>query len=755
MGQGPINTMTSNWLSSAKTALAIGGLGATLAIAPRLAFAQSPPRPSSSTTDLGTVEAGAGRGGGFAPANTPGTAAAVAPSRTPLDAIQPTSIIGPTYIQRNVLPTQNVDEIIKFSPSVQNISPVGAGLQQNFQQTIRGFRYTQFNTTFDGIVLPGLPTNLAPQTAAYFQSHDIGEVQVDRGPGSASTLGYATFGGTVAIRSKPPRDTVTIEPYASFGSFGTKLGGLQIDSGRIAALGGARATLDLQREEGRGYLTGTATERRNVFAKIVAPIGDSTVVTFVTNADNARTHTPYGATLDQIRVFGPNYALSNNNRQQNFTGFNVDIYTTDFEYVRVESDLGDGWSIDETAYTNAYNKRGVRGSDVNGTTPNLNGRYYVNGQPVTFANDVPGLPNRSNFRDWGNIVRVTKDTRYGQLRGGLWVDYIALSSSRWTANLNQGNVPYSTTPGGSPFTFNYRTSLVTVQPYFEWALTPLPGLVVTPGIRYTSNERRLNASVNQTTRLPARSDVHYSAPQPSIDARYRILPSWSVYGQVAKGFLAPPLNVLQTTTVTNGLAPQTTVNYQVGTAYQTDAFSLSADLYYIDFNNRITSQTVAGTTLYSNGGGAIYKGIELEGTARLAPSVFFYANAALNTAVYTAARVAVASTPRRIAALGPIYARDGLYASLLAKFIGPQYGLDSAGSTLVNTLPIKSYSDVDFALGGTLDVPGGRKIDARLNVSNLFDDHSLINVTGSTAAGAGLYYTNPGRSVFFTVSAAL
>jgi len=37
----------------------------------------------------------------------------------------------------------------------------------------------------------------------------------------------------------------------------------------------------------------------------------------------------------------------------------------------------------------------------------------------------------------------------------------------------------------------------------------------------------------------------------------------------------------------------------------------------------------------------------------------------------------------------------------------------------------------------------------------LFDDHGLTNVTGTTAAGAGLYYTNPGRIVFFTVSASL
>jgi iron complex outermembrane recepter protein len=704
------------------------------------------------SADIGTADVA---GAGPAPAATANTAPTVAPSSTPLDVTQPTSVIGPNFIQHNILPTQNYDEIIKFSPSVQNIAPAGAGLQQNFQETIRGFQYTQFNTTLDGIVLPGLPTNLAPQSAAYIQAHDINSVQVDRGPGSASTLGYATFGGTVSIMSKSPSNTVSFNPYASFGSWGTKLAGMEVDTGTLADLGGARGFIDVQREEGRGYLTGTGTERRNVLAKIEVPVGDSTLLTFFTNVDNERTHTPYGATLQQIQTYGPNYALNQNNRSQNFTGYDVDVYTTDFDYVGIKSDLGAGWNLDDKIYTNAYNKRGVRGSDVGGSTPNLNGKYFINGQPVTLTNDVPGLPNRSNFRDWGNIIRVTKDTSIGQLRAGFWADYIAFSSSRYTADLTLGDIPYTTTAGGNPMQFSYRTSLTTMQPYIEWALTPIPGLVVTPGLRYTTNERRLNAAINQGTKLPAKEDVVYDAFQPSIDARYSVRPDLSVYGQIARGFLAPPINVLQTTAVNSGLSPQTTVNYQVGTSYKTDALSLSADLYYIDFQNRIAVQSVAGTNYYSNGGGAIYKGVELEGTARILPEVFFYANGTLNDAFYTTQHVQLAGSPRSTAAVGPIFQNERMFASLLAKYIGPQYGLDTGAQGLQNSLPLKGYTDVDFAIGYTLQVFNGRKINARLNISNLFDDHSLINVTGTTAAGAGLYYTDPGRSVFVTLSSTL
>ncbi len=705
--------------------------------------------------DIGTadVAGGGGAAAAAAPAASP-TAPAVAPSSTPLDVIQPTSVIGPNYIQHNVLPTQNYDDIIKFSPSVQNIAPVGAGLQQNFQETIRGFQYTQFNTTLDGIVLPGLPTNLAPQSAGYISAHDIHSVEVDRGPGSASTLGYATFGGTVSILSKTPSSTVSYNPYATYGSWGTSLLGMEIDTGTLADLGGARGYIDVQKESANGYLTGTGTQRRNVNAKIEVPVGDSTLVTLFTNADNERTHTPYGATLQQIQTYGPNFALNENNRSQNYTGYDVDVYTTDFEYLGVKSDLGGGWNLDDKLYTNAYNKRGVRGTDVGGTTL-LKGTNYINGQPVNLTGDVPGYPNRSNFRDWGNIIRVTKDTSIGQLRAGFWADYIAFSSSRYSADLNLGGIPYATSPGGNPMQFSYRTSLTTMQPYVEWALTPIPGMVITPGLRYTTNERRLNAAINQGTKLPQKEDVVYDAFQPSIDARYSFRPDMSVYGQIARGFLAPPINVLQTTAVNKGLSPQTTVNYQVGAAYKTDALSLSADLYYIDFQNRIATESIAGTTYYSNGGGAIYKGVEVEGTARLMPNVFFYANGSLNDAFYTSQHVQIASSPRSTAAAGPLFQNDHMFASLMAKYVGAQWGLDTGSAGLQNSLPLKGYTDVDLAVGYTLTVFNGRKIDARLNVSNLFDDHSLINVTSTNAQGQGLYYTDPGRSVFLTLSATL
>ncbi len=705
---------------------------------------------TSAPRDIGTVSA-AGNGDALSAPPAPGTAAAAAPSRAPLDATQPTSLVGPRFIDRAVIPTQNYDSIIKFTPSVQNVEPVGPGLQQNFYQTIRGFSYKQFNSTFDGIVIPGTISSFAPQSGAYFMAHDIGSVEVDRGPGTASTTGYATFGGTVSIRSKPPLDTFTVNPYGTIGSFNTKLRGIEVDSGVIPRLGGARGYLDLEQVDSDGYLTNTTTRRINVFGKFEAPIGESTLLTFGGMYNRSFTHTPIGATLDQIRRLGANYGLNNDPRSQAYRGYNYDAYSTDFEYLRVKSDLGDGWVIEETPYTASYYHNGIVGLDPNGTTPNLTGRFFINGRATALSNAVPGRAVHSDFRDYGNLLRVTKDTSYGQARAGLWFDRNAANVYRTNIVLSRSNVSYARTVAGSPYDYLYHANLTTYQPYFEFAATPLPGLVITPGLKYTSITRGLDAPINQGTRVRAKYDRTYDALQPSIDARYTFAKGLVGYVQAARGFLAPPLGVLQTL-APQSLSPQDTWNYQVGATWQTDRFTVSGDLYYIDFGNRIASRNVGGTTIYFNGGGAVYQGVELEGTARVTEGLLIYANATVNDTHYKFSHTRLAASPDRTAAIGPLIDRDGFSASLLAKYIGPQYGQD----TPVNAFKLKSYVTADFAMGYTLPILNNRKLDFRLNANNIADDHSPIFLNGTAGDGkTGLFFTNAGRSVFFSLAASL
>jgi iron complex outermembrane receptor protein len=715
--------------------------------------------PTDSPTDIGSVRATGGPADSDSTQPAPGSAAAIAPSHPPLDAAQPTSVIGSNYIQNSTVPTQTYDNAIKFSPSVQNIEPTGAGLQQDFQETIRGFRYTQFNSTFDELVLPGTTSSFAPQPAAYFLGHDIASVAVDRGPGTASQIGYATFGGTVATTLTTPSNTFQINPYSTFGSWGVNLEGLRIDSGAIPELGGARGLLDSSHEEGNGYLTGTSTIRNNTYAKIEVPIDDNTVITAVGMYDYARTHTPYGATLGQIQTLGANYALNGDPSSQAYSGYNSDNYYTDFDYLGVKSVFGDGWAIDDKLYTVSYYHNGTSGLDPNGTTPNLTGTFFLNGVKTNLVNAVPGITNHSDFRAVGNTFRLSKDTEYGQIRTGLWLDYNAGSSYKASIDLSAHGVTYTKSAGGTPFKSLYNTTLTTVQPYLEFAATPLPGLTVTPGIKFTYVSRGLDATIIGSAPSTAPSNQSWSAVQPAIDAHYQIMKNWVAYVQVAEGFLAPPLNALlvPAANAPSSLKPEQTINYQIGTTFQNERFSAGFDMYYINFQNYIASQTNSVGTIFTNNGGAVFKGIEAEGTAKLTHGLSLYGNATLNDATYDGSGFPVALNPRSTAAAGPILQRDGVYGSLLWKYIGPQYLLDGSGPFSHPSVPIKGFNDVDFSAGYTLTLPqfNNKSLNFRVSILNLFNNHSLIGLIGTTAANEPLYATNPGRGVFFSISAAL
>ena len=73
--------------------------------------------------------------------------------------------------------------------------------------------------------------------------------------------------------------------------------------------------------------------------------------------------------------------------------------------------------MDNKTYTNGYFQQGKTGADPNGTRANLTRtsqvRYISNGQVVTLNKNVPRYVEHGDFRDFGNILRGTKETSIG------------------------------------------------------------------------------------------------------------------------------------------------------------------------------------------------------------------------------------------------------------------------------------------------------------------------------------------------------
>ena len=244
-----------------------------------------------------------------------------------------------------------------------------------------------------------------------------------------------------------------------------------------------------------------------------------------------------------------------------------------------------------------------------------------------------------------------------------------------------------------------------------------------------------------------------------MDVNYKINSHLSVFAQAAKGYLTPPLNVFYAQIV-NTVQPSTTDNYQIGTVYQHGWLSADADFYDLQYQNYIASSVIGTNTLYTNQGNATFEGIELEATAQVGLGFALYANGSLNHATYHNG-ASVAQAPRRTAVAGVLFDRKGvllvgdkLDASFLIKDVGPQYSLDTG---FVDKFPIKSYDTTDAAVHYLLPLQQGRRhLDLGVQVTNLFNNTSLIGYAGAAAGnGAPLYWVNAGRGVFFSVSARL
>ena len=92
-------------------------------------------------------------------------------------------------------------------------------------------------------------------------------------------------------------------------------------------------------------------------------------------------------------------------------------------------------------------------------------------------------------------------------------------------------------------------------------------------------------------------------------------------------------------------------------------------------------------------------------------------------------------------------------ASFLIKDVGQQYGVDTGRK---DQFPIESYDTIDMSLHYLPPLPQRHQLDLGVQVTNLFNNTSLIGYAGAAAGnGAPLYRVNAGRGVFFSVSARL
>jgi len=236
------------------------------------------------------------------------TALTAAPTDSKLEARQPQSVLSVQYISNNVVPTADYATIANIAPSVANVETNGPGLSEAKHTTIRGIDDGGYNVTFDGIPFGDYNT-FTHHTTSYFPAKLVGQVVVDRGPGTASTVGNATFGGTLALYSKDPRTEMSFVPTLSFGSWHTQLDHFEINSCLLPALANASAITSYQHMKTDGYRTNADMKRDTYYVKYLQPVGAKTTLTVLSSVNKISFGNPGTVTQQQIDLFGRNFGL--------------------------------------------------------------------------------------------------------------------------------------------------------------------------------------------------------------------------------------------------------------------------------------------------------------------------------------------------------------------------------------------------------------------------------------------------------------
>ena len=738
-----------------RRALLLGTI-ATLSLASAQAFAADAIAADAASVDQGIAEG----------SNITVTATRVneiAPVTASLQATQPQAIISRSFIEDSLPATADFNQIALISPSVTNFGGVnGAGLSESKAQ-IRGFQDAEYNITYDGVPF-GDTNDPSHHSNTFFPSNTIETLVVDRGPGNASNLGIATFGGSMNLFSRATREDASAELKGSYGTWNTWLARAVLQSGAIDKLGGTEIMLSGQHIESDGARTYSPFKSNNIFGKMMIPISPDVKLTLLGTYNENRFNQPDkdGATLSQVALYGKNFSLNNDPNSQTYYGYNHTHKTTDFEIVKLEANIAPGSTFENRAYTYSYDNETLSGNDVTLyatatpaqiATANMVALNPANTKALTVG--VPGYTKTNKYRVYGDIAKTRLQlTDFATVTAGMWIEWANTYRQQRDVNLVtmapnyvekavKNPITGVATPANIKFDQDSRTNHTEL--FAELELRPLPGLTITPGFKHVDFERRINAAYNQTTRYAQNISNNYKADLPFVTANYAVTDQLSTYAQFAKGFLAPPLSVLYVANPQlSNVEPQKSTNYQAGVVYHGSHLSLDADVYYIDFRNKFTSFTSAVPgegVIFINQGKAVYKGVEGQITYAFDNGLALFANGSRNYAKTNnpgTTHTQLANAPMWTAAGGVLFKSGPAKFSLIDKYTGPQYAVDGEPAAY----RIAGYNTAILSARYEFG-----PVRVGIEVNDLFNSKRITNINQGKTVPFDQYFYQPGRSV--------
>ncbi len=679
-----------------------------------------------------------------------GLATAVSPSQVSVDSVAPVSIVSDSFIRNFTSPVADYVQVVGMTPGAFGFSANGAGLGDT-KVTIRGLNDGNFNITFDNI--PFSDTNgTSHHSWGFFPSQFIGGAVVDRSPGTAGSIGQATYGGSIDLRSRILSAEESRSVTVSDGTWNTRLVNLEYQSGDFGSDKDQRLMFNIHRLLSDGYQTYNSLGRTAGSFKYQAALAPSTQLTLYYDYQALTSNAPSVKGVSRTNYLLGNYTalLSGDPTKGNFYGFNFYNVPTSFGYAQITTELG-GWTVDNKAYRYSYHNK----------------QNYNNSLTVISATSA--VDKLNSYQTAGDLLRLSRDFGRDTVRMGLWVD--VANSYRYQIKADPRTYVDVAVPN---FSEKYTTR--TVQPYAENEFKFTDQLSALVGIKYSNYNQSFvhlqdnggavgplggifsSATNTVTGGLPSISNkVTYSDWLPSVSLHYLLTPNWSTYAQYVYGDSIPSTSIFDVKNAQplNTPKPQLAKVAQLGTVWASPQFMAALDVYHMRLDSPWVAGPVdpaTGEATWTPGISETSKGIEGELSYVVGGGLSVYANATI-ASVKLASGLWLAGAPKDTEKLGVTYTNQGLSTSVQVERIGDTYG---AGQATQNDFLISPIVVTNAFLNYTF-LEGMWKVQG--SVSNLFDKHNILGVasavTGSKTAnplGGDLLTILPARSLNVTVT---
>ena len=458
-------------------------------------------------------------------------------SETPITAsvntTQPQAIISRSIIEDSVPATADFSDVILLTPSASSTSNGGGPGLSESKTILRGFQDGQYNITYDGVPF-GDSNDPTHHSTAYFPDGTYERIIVDRGPGAATDLGQASYGGNIHLISRETKDDFFGELHGVYGSYKTAQIRATINSGSLDSLGGLKVIAVGEYKVSDSALSGQHGWYVNGFVKAELPIGENAKLSILSSYNQSLDHqsdnngvsctaklvtAPGGAgpfpqtdgnnclATSQVGLYGKNYGLVVVTDPR-FAGtlypgarreWNWRNKTTDMEIARLQWNVNDWLTVDNKAYTYFYKNFGISAETT--TTPCTGGIVTQvtcggmsvktvgtglggNGGP-TVAGDIPGYTKQNQYRTSGDILEFTAKTGIGTASFGVWYEHSTSYRFRYDYNFTKAFAAGAIGDGHFDFAaaanfFNYKETNDTIAQFNK----QLDGTQVPAYIRY-------------------------------------------------------------------------------------------------------------------------------------------------------------------------------------------------------------------------------------------------------------------------------